>query len=279
MIDLAISLPVLCATAFAFGCRHALDADHLTVIDGIARRNALVRPGVAFSGGILFSFGHAAVVMIVAVAVMRLAGDAAVPPAWLGAAGLATSGTLLILLGVLNLRAAWSTPADRHAALIGWRAGLTRKGDHPLAVVATGALFAISFDTIALAFGIGLASKGISGAASVAPAAACFGGGMALVAGANGAWIVHLLRSATTHARTISRIMTAAIGALNLMLGLLAFAALRWTSIDDWRDNNGLLISGIVIASCAAAFLAALHLKTDRSHGNQTAPGFVIGNR
>lgn len=279
MIDLAMSLPILCATAFAFGCRHALDADHLTVIDGIARRNALVRPAVALTGGILFSLGHAAVVMVVAVAVMRLAGTTAAPPAWLGTAGLATSGTLLILLGALNLRAAWRTPGDRHATLVGWRARLTGKGDHPLAVAATGALFAISFDTIALAFGIGLASKGISGAASAVPAAACFGGGMALVGGANGAWIVHLLRSASAHARAISRIMTAAIGALNLMLGLLAFSALRWTSIDDWRDRNGLLISGIVIAACAATFLAALRLRTDRAHGDQSAQGFTMANR
>jgi len=276
MVDLAsISLPLLCATAFALGARHALDADHLTVIDGIARRNVVARPFVAQAGGVLFSIGHAAVVAIVALVAMRLAGDVAQPPAWLATTGVVISGSILLLLGGLNLRAAWATPAGEHARPVGWRARLGGRGNHPLAIIATGALFALSFDTIAIALGVGLAGKALGGWPAVLAGAGGFAAGMALVGGINGAWVVRLLRSASRHARAASRIMTAAIGLLNLALGGLAFVALMSGPVDAWKDRHGLLISALVVAGCALAFAIGIRLAMRR--GDEAGGAFELG--
>ncbi len=139
MIDFApLSLTALCGTALALGARHALDADHLTVIDAVARRNALVRPRLAAAGGVLFSLGHVAVVGIVTVMAAWLSGRIAAPPMWLEVAGIMTSATVLLALGVLNIGAALAARAGEPVSPVGWKARIAPVGAHPLTVAATG---------------------------------------------------------------------------------------------------------------------------------------------
>jgi hypothetical protein len=59
----------LAALAFTLGLKHGLDADHLATIDGLTRFNARARPAMARWCGALFSLGHGAVVVVVAVTV------------------------------------------------------------------------------------------------------------------------------------------------------------------------------------------------------------------
>ncbi len=63
----------LVALAFVLGLKHGLDADHLATIDGLTRFNARERPGMARWCGVLFSLGHGAVVIGIAITVGTLA--------------------------------------------------------------------------------------------------------------------------------------------------------------------------------------------------------------
>src|ERR1700757_4206063 len=63
--------PVLLGTAFlayTFGLRHAVDADHITAIDNVARK--LMQEGKRpVSVGFFFSLGHSSIVVIASLAV------------------------------------------------------------------------------------------------------------------------------------------------------------------------------------------------------------------
>ncbi len=92
----------LAALAFTLGLKHGLDADHLATIDGLTRFNARARPAMARWCGALFSLGHGAVVVVVAVTVGTVARQWEVP-AWAGDLGAWISIAFLLALGLLNL--------------------------------------------------------------------------------------------------------------------------------------------------------------------------------
>jgi high-affinity nickel-transport protein len=71
---------------FVLGMKHGFDADHLATIDGLTRHNIRVRPALARYCGTLFSLGHGAVVMAIALGVSAAAGQWAVPQ-WFGTLG------------------------------------------------------------------------------------------------------------------------------------------------------------------------------------------------
>jgi high-affinity nickel-transport protein len=56
------ALLALAATAYVFGLRHALDADHIAAIDGVTRR-LLTAGKKRISVGLMFSLGHSTVVV------------------------------------------------------------------------------------------------------------------------------------------------------------------------------------------------------------------------
>ena len=71
----------LLAVVYALGLKHGMDPDHLATIDGITRSNAARNPRLARWSGLLFSAGHGAIVILVAIGVGLLArqlGDAGV---------------------------------------------------------------------------------------------------------------------------------------------------------------------------------------------------------
>src|SRR5262245_21033999 len=67
--------PALLATAFlayAFGLRHAVDADHIAAIDNVVRK--LMQEGKRpLSAGFFFSLGHSSVVVLATVAIAAAA--------------------------------------------------------------------------------------------------------------------------------------------------------------------------------------------------------------
>ena len=87
---------------FVLGMKHGFDADHLATIDGLTRYNTRNRPGLARYCGTLFSLGHGAVVMAIALGVSAIAGHWEVPP-WFGTIGSVISIVFLVALGSLNL--------------------------------------------------------------------------------------------------------------------------------------------------------------------------------
>src|SRR3954471_11336560 len=92
--------------AFVLGARHGLDADHLAAIDGLTRWNTSAGRRSAPLCGVLFSMGHAGVIIATALALAVVAGQFT-PPAWLAPSGTAISAVTLIALGSLNLRSAF----------------------------------------------------------------------------------------------------------------------------------------------------------------------------
>lgn len=259
-----LTLPALALTALALGARHALDADHLSVIDAVARRDALTRPWSARLAGLSFSVGHVLVVAAAACLASLFLDSGDAPPAWLATSGITISASALMLLGLVNLHAAWRPPYHGATAVTGWKSRWVRPADRHGLILLTGALFAISFDTIAIALGLGLSGKLLGGWPFALLACLAFGVGMILVGTANGALTVHLLRSASHRAAIMARAMTAVIGFINLALGLLAVAALLLPRLDAWREDHGLTTSGAVIGLCLAVFAGAALLCRSR---------------
>ena len=98
-------------TAYAFGVRHAFDADHIAVIDGTTRK--LTADGQRpLSVGFWFSLGHSSVVFAMAVVVATGARFAATLVAEdsrahhaLGVFGTSAAGLFLWIIGLVNLAA------------------------------------------------------------------------------------------------------------------------------------------------------------------------------
>src|SRR2546428_9563788 len=96
--------------AYAFGLRHAFDADHISAIDNTTRK--LLQSGKKPLGvGFFFSLGHSTVVFLIAVAlglavrwvVQGIVADSGELRSIGGAIGTLVSGGFLILIGILNL--------------------------------------------------------------------------------------------------------------------------------------------------------------------------------
>ena len=104
METLPQDLYALSLLVFVLGLKHGFDADHLATIDGLTRFNARANPRLARYCGVLFSLGHGAVVMAIALAVSALALHAPAPP-WLEAFGAWVSIAFLAALGFLNIHA------------------------------------------------------------------------------------------------------------------------------------------------------------------------------
>ena len=120
----------LCAVVLLLGLRHGFDADHLATIDALTRHHLQRGSGQARWIGVLFSLGHGAVVIAVALVVSQLASRWQVP-AWLMAFGAWTSIAILALLALLNIASLRRTPRHEHVRPVGlrgrWLSGLVRR--------------------------------------------------------------------------------------------------------------------------------------------------------
>lgn len=258
MSDLPTSYAALAALAFVLGLRHGLDADHLATIDGLTRLHGAGAPRAARWCGALFSLGHGAVVLAVVLGLGLLQGAWQVPPA-LQATGTAVSLTVLLLLGLANLRAAWSTPAGQVVQPVGFRSRALSawvQGRHPVAAAGVGALFAVSFDTLSQAALFALAGRPF-GLLPAALLALLFTAGMLITDGLNGWWISRLMARADARAARASRLMSAAVAVVSL--GVAGVGLLRWLSpaLDQGIEPHGLWLAAAVLATVATVAFAA----------------------
>jgi high-affinity nickel-transport protein len=102
----APALAGLDSLAYAFGLRHAFDADHIAAIDNTTRK--LLQDGDRPLGvGFFFSLGHSTIVFSLAtgLAVAAKTVDSKIPAFqhYGGAVGASVSGSFLVLVGLLNL--------------------------------------------------------------------------------------------------------------------------------------------------------------------------------
>jgi high-affinity nickel-transport protein len=252
----------LLGVVFVLGLKHGLDADHLAAIDGLARFNAPRSPRLARWSGLLFSAGHGVVVTIVAIAVATVASQWTVPQ-WLEDTGTWISIGFLVLLGVANLVAAWRAPAGSYVQPIGFRSRIFERftrAEHPVLIVAVGAAFAISFDTISQAVLFSVTGSNLAGWLFAAVLGLVFTAGMMLTDSVNGLWVSHLVRSADRRAAIASRAMSVAVGIASLAIAALAIARRYLPALDDAADSWGIALGASVIVAMAFAYLLAMRL-------------------
>jgi high-affinity nickel-transport protein len=254
------SIYPLIALAFVLGLKHGMDADHLATIDGLTRFNTSAgRLRLARLCGFLFSLGHGAVVCVVAAGASLLFHHAAVPP-WMDDMGAWVSAAFLLLLGVVNLYAVFSTPSHEMVQMIGvkgrWLGGLKKAGN-PALVALVGALFAFSFDTLSQAALFSVTATRYGGIVYALLLAICFMMGMMLTDAVNGLWISHLLRRADARARIASRIMGMSVALLSLAVAGLGLSRQYLPSAAAWQEGRELLIGVSVIVVVAGSYLFA----------------------
>jgi len=260
MDQLPTTWAALCALAFVLGAKHGFDADHLATIDGLTRYNARTNPRLARFCGTLFSLGHGAVVLLVALAAGALASRWQAP-GWLELTGVAISILFLFGLAFLNLHAVLTThPQEvvRPAGLKGRLLGRVFTVRSPWAVAVVGALFALSFDTVSQAALFALAAGRFGGIAHALMIAGIFVLGMLVVDGINGLWLQRLIRRADRTAAVASRVMALAVAGLSLAVGLFTVAKLFVPDVGAWAEGRELWFGGAVIAGVLVAFGAGL---------------------
>jgi high-affinity nickel-transport protein len=250
----------LVALAFILGMKHGMDADHLATIDGLTRFNAAAgRSRLGRLCGFLFSLGHGCVVCVVAVATSVLFQQGSVP-AWMDDVGTWVSAFFLLLLGILNLYAVFSTPAHETVQMVGikgrWLGDLKCAGN-PLLIALVGALFALSFDTISQAALFSTMTAQYGGVSNALLLAGCFMTGMMVTDAANGLWISHLLRRADATARAASRIMGVTVALLSLTVAALGLSRKFFPEVSAWQEGRELSIGIAIIVVIAACFLFA----------------------
>ena len=259
MDNLPNSWIALASLVFVLGMRHGLDADHLVAIDGLTRFNAASDPRLARWCGTLFSLGHGAIVMAVALLVGALTTSLA-PPQWLEDLGAWISIGFLIALGVLNAAAVATTHPGKPVRLIGVKTGFAAalgRANHPLLVASVGSLFALSFDTLTQAALFAFAAAQYGGVGHALILGALFTVGMILVDGFNGLWIYRLIRRTNQRALVASRVFALVVSLLSLAVAAFGIAKYFSPVVSQWSENRelamGIAVIGVVILGFGAS--------------------------
>lgn len=241
--------------ACVLGARHGLDADHLAAIDGLTRCNASAGRRLASLCGVMFLTGHAAVILATAFA-LALLGSQFAPPAWLTPVGTGISAITLIVLGSMNLRAALARTGEASAASL--RSQLMApvlRASSAWQVALVGALFALSFDSVAIA---ALFASSPAGVAGVLQTGVSFSVGMLAVGVANGFWVARLLRHSGKASRRAARIMTLTIALIAFAVAarvLLPLVSVEWDREVEARE---LVVSGSILTLLLGGYVTSL---------------------
>jgi hypothetical protein len=82
--------------------------------------------------------------------------------------------------------------------------------------------------------------------------------GMLAVDGINSVWISALIRRADRTAVIASRVMSLAVAAISLAVGLFIVAKLRLPALEAWAAGRELVFGAVVVSAAFAAFLSAM---------------------
>ncbi len=252
----------LCVLALLLGMKHGLDADHLATIDGLTRYNGRNRPRLARYCGTLFSLGHGAVVLLIALSVSLAARHWQVPE-WLDGFGTLVSVVFLLALGLGNLHALLTAAPGEVVRPVGFKGRLLGglgRASSPWLIALVGALFALSFDTLSQAALFALVASRFGGWEHAFSIGLLFLLGMLLVDGMNGLWISRLIRRADQTAIIASRVMSLVVGSVSLLVAALAIARWSLPRVAAWSEGKELAFGAAVLAIMAGSFLLALRL-------------------
>jgi len=246
----------LVAVVLLLGLKHGFDADHLAAIDGLTRMTRRAQARHARYCGALFSLGHGLVVMLIAL----LVGSASArfsTPAWLEQSGAWISIFFLTLLGGLNLRAVLTAPPQAVVAPVGLRgrlAGRWLAAPGPGLVLAVGALFAVSFDTVSQVALFAAAAAHFGGPADALELGLVFLLGMLVTDGVNGLWVARLIARSDALARVASRVMGLAVGGVSLLVAAVGASRLAAPAFAAWTEGRELTLGAAVVAAVLASF-------------------------
>ncbi|WP_248679671.1 HoxN/HupN/NixA family nickel/cobalt transporter [Sinimarinibacterium sp. CAU 1509] len=264
--ELPQDFTTLAAVVLLLGMKHGFDADHLATIDGLTRYNARTQPQLARLCGSLFSLGHGLVVVMVALTVSALSTHWQVP-VWLELVGAWVSIVVLGALGLVNLHAVLHTAADEVVRPVGIKGKLLGAAfqrlstvSHPLLIMAVGALFAVSFDTLSQAALFALTGSQFGGWQPALLLGMLFMLGMLITDGVNGLWISRLISGADELARIASRVMGLAVASVCLCVA--TFGILRQLSplIRQWSEGKELVFGAAVVGLILYSFWLARRL-------------------
>jgi high-affinity nickel-transport protein len=250
----------LAALVFVLGLKHGMDPDHLVTIDGMARFNAVRRPGLARCSGLLFSLGHGAVVTLVAVIVATIARDWQAP-GWLELTGAGLSILFMLMLACANLAAVFRTAPGAIVQTVGLKSRLLGgivETSHPAVIASVGAAFALSFDTISQAMLFSIAGSSVAGWLFAAALGLVFTAGMVVTDAANGYAMGRLIARADRRAAVASRFMSLAVALLSLAIAGVALARMHWPAVDEYAERLGLMLGAAVVVAMLAAFALAM---------------------
>ena len=258
---------------FVLGLRHALDPDHVAVIDNIVFRTVDARPRWAPWTGTFFALGHSLSVAVVAIGVSLAAGVFAIP-AWTAAVVDAAVIALLLIVGTLNLHALLRS--DDYTP-VGWRAGLVprrlRDSTHPAAVVAIGVIFGLVFDTATQAAAWGAAATAKGGTVAALAIAATFAAGMVLADTLDSQIVGRLLRT-TGRSTGVMRRYRRTVGWLVVALsfGTAAYALAEMAGLEVVLSDTAFSSVGVVAAIAIVLLLAAGRWRTRTRSHNPAGP-------
>ncbi len=254
--------PSLLILTFVLGMKHGFDADHLATIDGLTRFNARARPRMARYCGMLFSLGHGAVVVGIALGISVIAGQWAVPE-WFGVLGALVSIAFLVALGSLNLAAVLRAGPQEVVQPVGLKGRLLGglgQASQPLLVAVVGALFALSFDTLSQAAFFALTATQFGGWQHALVLGLLFTVGMLLSDGINGLWIARLIARADQVALVASRVMGLVVSGVSLLVAGFGVAKLLSPAVDAWSEGKELIFGFALVAIIGISFVAAIRL-------------------
>jgi len=247
---------------FVLGMKHGFDADHLATIDGLTRYNGRFKPALARYCGVLFSLGHGAVVVVIALGVSLVAGHWVVPE-WFSVLGAVISIAFLFALGSLNLAAVLRTEPDQVVQPVGLKGrwlGQLRHASEPALVALVGALFALSFDTLSQAAFFALTASQFGGWQHALVLALLFLLGMLVTDGVNGFWIARLIAKADQVALIASRVMGLVVSGISLLVATFGLARMVSPAIEAWSDGKELVFGVALVAIVLASYLLAVRL-------------------
>lgn len=258
MSELPNDVFALFALVCAMGLKHGLDPDHLATIDGLIRFNSSTKPWLAKWAGVFFSIGHGLVVTVVIATVALIPASVALP-AWLKEFGAAVSILVLLLLGILNLYAAFRNQ-NAEMRPMGIKSWMHFKSGHPAIVLGIGALFAVSFDTMSHAAFFALAASHVSFELYAFTLGIAFTVGMIISDGINGILTARFIRKSGERSMIASRVMCVAIGSMSLLIALIAMSRLSMPAVSEKIEDLGVWTSIVVLIWVTAGFLVSIYI-------------------
>ncbi|MHA6522856.1 HoxN/HupN/NixA family nickel/cobalt transporter [Tessaracoccus sp. G1721] len=279
----AAGLAASAVVAYALGLRHALDADHIAMIDNSTRK--FVAEGRRSAAvGFAFSAGHSTVV--IAAAAMAILGwgwigsaidEGSATRHWLSLIGATVAATYLVAVALSNipvLARAWQDLRGSGEAAPGVSGGLSRVLSAPLArvreprhVYAFGLLFGLGFDTasavavLVLAAGLPIGTPPLV----LMSLPLLFAAAMTMGDSLNGYLMLRMYSTAQQRTRARYNVVITAVSiAAALVVSVLTFARLaadlgaRWpglmlvAGLDTEWAGLGLLVFFALVGGAAA---------------------------